>query len=111
MAKQDLTIEITFNYDPALNDGKPAHIFLFQLLNKLNREIPITAVKYKTKTKTFADPETDLPKVALRKVDSVSDTDLPKKPKWLKDKTELKPGTNENVAKRIGEGKKIIRTK
>ncbi len=110
MAKQDIKIEITFDYDPKLNDGKPAHIFLFQLLNRLNRETPIKAVKYKSKLQTFEDPENEMPKIALRKVDSVKDTDLPRPPKWLKEKTDIEPATNENVARRIGEGKKIIRT-
>ncbi len=89
MAKQDVKITITFDYDPDINEGKPAHIFLYQLLNQLNRITPIKSVTYKTKTKTFANPETDMPKVALRKVDSVSDSDLPKEPGWLKDKTVL----------------------
>lgn len=90
MPKQDVKITITFDYDPEANGGKPANIFLFQLLNNLNRDLmPIKAVTYKSKTKTFADPKKDVPKVALRKVDSVSDTDLPKAPAWLKDRTIL----------------------
>lgn len=89
MAVKDVKITMTFAYDPAKNDGKPVHIFLYQLLNQLNRVVPIKAITYKTKSKTFANPEKDVPKVALRKVDSVSDNDLPKEPTWLKDKTIL----------------------
>ena len=89
MAKEDLTIEITFEYDSDKNDGKPNHIFLFQLLNQLNREVQIKAIKYNTKTKTFTNAEEEIPKLALRKVDSISDDDLPKDPVWLKDKTVL----------------------
>lgn len=110
MAKQNTKITITFAYDPDFNEGKPAHIFLYQLLNKLNREIPIKEVTYKTKTKTFANPEKDVSECALRKVDSVSNTDLPKNPVWLKDKTDLAPEINENVAQRIKEGLEVIRT-
>lgn len=90
MAKENVTIEMTLEYDPAENNDKPAHIFIFQLLNSLNHETPIKSITYKGKTKTFATP--DLVKdVALRKVDSVSDTDLPKPPAWLKDRTVLPP--------------------
>lgn len=91
MAKQDVKITMTFEYDPEENDGKPEHIFLFQLLNQLNRVVPIKAITYKGKLKTFADPEKDIPKVALRKVDSVNDSDLPVPPPWLKDRTILSP--------------------
>ena len=91
MAKKDVKITITFIYDPEANEGKPEHIFLFQLLNKLNRDLmPIKSVTYKSKTKTFENPKKDVPKVALRKVNSVSDNDLPKPPAWLKDRTILK---------------------
>lgn len=88
MAKEEITIAMTLEYDPAENNDKPAHIFIFQLLNSLNHETPIKSITYKGKTKTFATP--DLVKdVALRKVDSVSDADLPKAPVWLKDRTVL----------------------
>ena len=90
MAKQDVKITITFDYDPEENEGKPEHIFLFQLLNNLNRDLtPIKEITYKQETKIFENPEVDIPKIALRKVDSISDGDLPKEPVWLKDRTIL----------------------
>jgi hypothetical protein len=89
MAKQDVTVRITFEYDPEVG-GMPAHIYLFKFLNALDREYPVKSVLYKGKTKTFRAPGALVKDVALRKVDSVSDADLPTPPAWLKDRIVLK---------------------
>ena len=88
MAKQDITIRLTFEYDPEV-ENVPAHIFLLRFLTAFDREHPIKSILYKGKTKTFAAPDTLVKDVALRKVDSVSDSDLPVAPAWLKDRTVL----------------------
>lgn len=88
MAKQEITIKLTFEYDPEV-ENMPAHIFLFKFLTQFDREHPIKSILYKGKTKTFSTPDSLVKDVALRKVDSVSDTDLPKAPDWLKDRTVL----------------------
>ena len=89
MAKQNLTITLTIEYDPEQNDGKPANIFLYQFITRLNREWPILEVGYKGIKKIFKNA--DINKIALHKIDSIDDKDLPKKPKWLKDKTKMEP--------------------
>lgn len=98
MAKENITIGITFEYDPAEHNGMPARTFLYHFLNRFNNEQPIAEVVYKGKkfdaTKT---PITDLP---LKKVDSTDTKDLPKPPEWLKDRTVLDPNTNKKVADR-----------
>ena len=89
MAKEEITIELTIEYDPEKNNGKPRHIFLYQFITSLNREWPVLEVGYKGIKKHFRLPGTDINKIALRKVDNVSDEALPKDPSWLKDKTVL----------------------
>ena len=88
MAKQEIAITLKFEYDPEKNDNKPANIFLFQFITRLNREWPILELTYKGIKKVFG-LEDDINKIALRKVDSIDNKDLPEKPIWRKDKTIL----------------------
>lgn len=87
MAKKELTIKLTIEYDEEKNDGKPARIFLYQFITRLNREYRILDVEYKNIKQSFRNKINDINKIALRKVDSISNEDLPKKPIWLKDRT------------------------
>ena len=89
MAKQEITITLTLEYDPEKNDNKLVNIFLFQFITRLNREWPIKELIYKGIKKTFREKNSDITKIALRKTDSIDERDLPKSPKWLKDKTVL----------------------
>lgn len=89
MAKQEITFTLTLEYDPEKNNNKPVNIFLFQFVTRLNREWPVLELIYKNTKKVFRKGEDDINKIALRKVDSVDDDDLQKKPDWLKFKTNL----------------------
>ncbi len=89
MAKQNLTITLTIEYDPSKNDGKPANIFLYQFITKLNREWPIVGVGYKGIKKIFKNNEIN--NIALKKVDSIDNKNLPKKPSWLKNAVIMEP--------------------
>ncbi len=107
MAK--ITFSLTIDYDPAEHDGKPARIFLYQLLNRINNtEVKILKVGYKGAE--FDAGVKKLSDMPFKKVDSLKEIDLPKAPKWLKNRTTLAPNINENVAKRISAGEKIVRT-
>ncbi len=53
MAKQTLKIGIAFEYDPDENDGIPARIFLFRLLNRLDYEFPVQSIRFKGVEKIF----------------------------------------------------------
>ena len=109
MAKEKLTFTLTLDYDPDEHNGMPARNFLYHFLTRFNNtEVKVAEVGYKGgKFNTTGKAIEDIP---LKKVDSVSATALPKAPKWLKDRTEIDPATNENVARRMKEGKEIIRT-
>lgn len=87
MPKEKITITLTLEYDPQENENKPVNIFLYQFLTRLNREWPILELAYRGVKKTFNN--SDINKIALRKVNSISNGDLPKNPGWLKDRTVL----------------------
>lgn len=54
MAKQEIKVGICFDYDPADRDGLEPHIFLYQLLNRLNYEYPIKSVRLKGVQRNFS---------------------------------------------------------
>jgi hypothetical protein len=99
MAKENITIGITFEYDPAEHNNMPARSFLFHFLNRFNNEQPIKEVLYKGKK--FDATKTPLNDIPFKKVDSLDNKDMPKKPDWLKDRTVLDPKTNKKVADRL----------
>ena len=96
MPKQELKIELTLEYDKAENDNMPVNIFLYRFLNKINNEHPIKEIKYKGKTKSYRTGIKKLKDIALRKVDSIDDEDLPTPPAWLEEKTVLPPRQRKN---------------
>lgn len=87
MAKEEITIEITLEYDAEKNNNKPARVFLYQFLNRLDREFPILEVGYKGKSESFREQNKNINDIALKKVDSVKKEDIKKPPAWLKDRT------------------------
>lgn len=104
MAKEKITIALTFEYDPAENNNMPVRNFLYHFLQKFNREYSILEVAYKGKK--FDATKTPLDQLPLKKVDSLDTKDLPKNPAWLKDRTVLSEETNRKVAARMqGEAK------
>lgn len=76
MAKKEITIKLTFDYDPTENNGIAANVFLYQLLNRLNYQHPIKEVDYKGKKVTIGELS-KVKDLALKKVDSVDKEDLP----------------------------------
>jgi len=76
MAKQDITIKLTFEYDPLENKGTSANTFLYQFLNRLDYEYPIKSIEYGGKNLIIGKDNKvkDLP---LKKVDSIDKADLP----------------------------------
>jgi hypothetical protein len=76
MAKSDVTIKLTLEYDPEENKGLPVNIFLYQMLNRLDYKFPIKAVEYGGNVLNVSELATikDLP---LKKVDSIDKKDLP----------------------------------
>ena len=79
MAKQSITIKLTFDYDPAENRGIPPHIFLYQTINRLNYEHPVKSIEYKGKTMSITDFK-EIKELPLKQVDSIDKADLPPKP-------------------------------
>jgi hypothetical protein len=70
MAKELIKIGIAFEYDPEENRGIPARIFLFQMLNRLNYEYPITSIRFKGREKTF-DKTTQVRDLELKERDTI----------------------------------------
>lgn len=71
-------ISFNFDYEEEEHDGKPAHNFIYHLLNKISNEeeISITNVNY-NEVDYVVDEETPLSAMPLRQVDSLDPADLP----------------------------------
>lgn len=99
MAIEDVTIELTFKYDPEKNAGMPLRNYLYHFLNDLGREEHIELCGITYKGATFDATKTPLQELPLRKVDSCDVADVPEAP--VVEPTVLDPETNINVARRM----------
>ncbi len=79
MEKEEITVTITFDYDPKENNGMPGRNFLYHFLTRLNRETPIKSIVYKDVEKTF-DEKNKIEDIPLKEVDSMDEKDIPEKP-------------------------------
>jgi hypothetical protein len=83
MAKEQVKITLTFEYDQDENNGMPLRNFLYHYFNRFNNEFKILSIEYKDEIKEF-DKKVIIKDLPLREVDSISDSDLPKKPDMSK---------------------------
>ncbi len=103
MEKEEITITITFDYDPNENNGMPGRNFLYHYLTRLNREVPIKSIVYKDVEKVF-DEDNKIEDIPLKEVDSIDDKDVPEKPD-MSDVTVLPETVNRQVAEKLEEEK------
>lgn len=99
MAREEITVTITFDYDETENNGMPGRNFLYHYLTRLNRETPIKSIVYKDVEKVF-DENNKIEDIALKEVDSIDEKDVPEKPD-MSDVTKLPDSVNREVAENL----------
>ncbi len=62
--KKDITVTLTFEIDEE-EIQKPAHIWLYQLINRLNYETPVKGIEFHGKRRVFNSRE-DIKNIGLR---------------------------------------------
>ena len=99
MAKEEITVTITFEYDPAENNDMPGRNWLYHFLTRLSRETPIKSIVYKDVEKVFTE-QNKIEDIALKEVDSIDEKDRPEKPD-MSEVTILPENVNREVAQKL----------